>query len=171
MTVKVDPFLLPIPKKLQEDSETRGFFEYFIRWAHDITQRTGGGTDAIADTGVRESYPWPIDHSEYEKGAELQSLFSAGGFDFPAFRAVSVSNEIYTALPYDFINASNKSTVYFPKSPTENCVILVRNADGSKINFNGNGRTINDSNTGSLIRKGTAIEFYYFIDDNEWLAK
>lgn len=53
MAVKVDPFLLPIPKTLQADPETRGFFEYFIRWAHDITQRTGGGNDLIdqADFG------------------------------------------------------------------------------------------------------------------------
>lgn len=145
--------------------------EDYLATKRDLEYRSDTTDAEVADVSVRESYPWPIDHSEHEKGAELQSLFASNDVYIPAFRAVSVSNEIYTALPYDFINASNNSTVYFPESPPENCVILVRNKDGSKINLNGNGRTINGSSTGSLIRKGTAVEFYYFIDDDAWVAK
>ena len=167
---KVDPFLHPIPPALTQDKQTRDFFEYFVRWAHDIWQRTGGGSDAVSDTGVRESYPWQIDYSEHEKGSELQSLF-AGIFDAPQLRAVTVSNEIYTALAYDFVSATNNATVKFPVSPPENCVIIVRNSDGSNISLDGNGRTINGSSTGRLIRSGTCLEFYYFIDTNEWFTK
>lgn len=167
---KVDPFLHRIPPALTQDKQTRDFFEYFVRWAHDIWQRTGGGSDAISDAGVRESYPWQIDYSEHEKGSELQSLFSGNNIDVPRLRTVTVSNEIYTALPHDFISATNNATVKFPESPHENCVIIVRNSDGSKINLDGNGRTINGSSAGTLIREGTCSEFYYFIDSDEWFA-
>ena len=47
---KVDPFVYPIPKELTKDKETRDFFEYLVRWAHDIWVRTGGGSDTIEDT-------------------------------------------------------------------------------------------------------------------------
>lgn len=50
--MRVDPFVAPIPKKIQEDPELRPFFEYFIRWAHDIWLRTGGGVDVVEDTEV-----------------------------------------------------------------------------------------------------------------------
>jgi hypothetical protein len=44
----VDPFLQPIPKALLQDKETRQFFEYTVRWMHDMWIRSGGGDDAIA---------------------------------------------------------------------------------------------------------------------------
>lgn len=47
---KVDPFIHPIPKALQTDRESRAFFEYLVRWCHDIWQRSGGATDTIENT-------------------------------------------------------------------------------------------------------------------------
>lgn len=44
---RVDPFVIPIPPELLKDPQTREFFEYFVRWAHDIWLRTGGGNDAV----------------------------------------------------------------------------------------------------------------------------
>ena len=45
----VDPFLHDIPSQFLEDRETRNFFEYLVRWAHDMWIRTGGGDDIVAD--------------------------------------------------------------------------------------------------------------------------
>lgn len=70
MVVKVDPFLLPIPKKLLRDPELRPFFEYFVRWAHDIWLRTGGGDDAISELQIGELYEAG---SESSRIAELEN--------------------------------------------------------------------------------------------------
>tara|TARA_R110000851_G_scaffold228174_3_gene380956 strand:- start:898 stop:1188 length:291 start_codon:yes stop_codon:yes gene_type:complete len=48
MATKVDPFVMPIPRSLLNDPESRAYFEYLNRWAHDIWIRTGGGTDTIS---------------------------------------------------------------------------------------------------------------------------
>ena len=74
---KVDPFLLNIPKQLQSDPETRGFFEYLIRWAHDITQRTGGGNDLIAETQIGELYEPGI--QTFDPGELVSELFQDDG--------------------------------------------------------------------------------------------
>jgi hypothetical protein len=46
---QVDPFVVPIPKKLLEDPETRHFFEYFVRWAHDMAEYVGVDDDTIGN--------------------------------------------------------------------------------------------------------------------------
>ena len=48
MAIDVGPRLYPIPKKLQEDPETRKYFEDLERWAHDMWLRSGAGTDTIS---------------------------------------------------------------------------------------------------------------------------
>lgn len=53
---QVDPFLLPIPRALRQDKETRVFMEYLVRWNHDMWQRTGGGDDAISEVQIGELY-------------------------------------------------------------------------------------------------------------------
>ena len=168
---KVDPFLHPIPRELLKDAETRGFFEYFVRWAHDIWVRTGGGDDSIESLGRREAYPWPFDSSDYQKGAELNGLYSGSAVETPQYRAVTVTSAIYTALPHDFINANARSIIKFPSTPPENCVIIIRNGDDSLIKLDGNGKKINGSCAGVLSRKGTAIHFHYFIESDEWFAR
>ena len=171
MMAKVDPFLHPIPRELLKDAETRNFFEYFVRWAHDIWIRTGGGNDDVADQSLRESYPWLYDNSAYQEGSELYGLYAGNSVEIPQYRAVTVSTSTYTAIPYDFINAKSNATIKFPAQPPENCVIIVRNGDGSSITLNGNEKTINGSKNGYLRRKGTTIPFYYFIDSDEWFAR
>jgi hypothetical protein len=51
MATKVDPFVIPIPPSLNKDPETRKYFEYLNRWAHDMWIRSGGGTDAVSVIG------------------------------------------------------------------------------------------------------------------------
>lgn len=48
MAIKVDPFVIPIPPSLNKEPETRKYFEYLNRWAHDMWVRSGGGTDTIS---------------------------------------------------------------------------------------------------------------------------
>lgn len=149
----VDPFVIPIPRQFLEEQETREFFEYFVRWAHDLWVRTGGGTDEIESADVREKYAWVL-----------------GQLSEPRINTVSASSN-YTALDYDFVNATSSATITLPLYPADGAFVIIRNGDGTRIGLDGNGRNINGSSTGSLARKGTAIELYYFIDDNEWFAR
>ena len=164
----VDPRLQQIPKELQQDFNVRVYFEELERFLHDLWVRTGGGTDTVESAAIEEKYPWPT--------AQLASEVKE--FQYPlilpsaeqVFKAVTVTG-IYTAMPYDFINAKTRAQITFPAYPEENSVIIVRNGDGSKIKFDGNGRNINGSSSGVLRQESTAIEFYYFIESNEWFAK
>lgn len=164
---KVDPFIYPIPKELQKDKETRVFFEYLVRHLHDNWVRTGSGDDAIEAAAVQEVYAWP----------DSEGFEDVNQFVYPhtlnteeEWRAVTVRSA-HTASHKEFINALRNSIITFPLYPEENAVFTVRNGDGSNIKLAGNGRSINGSETGTISRQGTAIEFYYFIDTNEWFAK
>lgn len=164
----VDPRLQQIPKELQQDFNVRVYFEELERFLHDLWARTGGGTDIVESAAIEEKYPWPT--------AQLAS--EAKEFQYPlilsnaeqVFNAVTVTGS-YTAMPYDFINAKSNAQITFPAYPEENSVIIIRNGDGSKITLSGNGRNINGSAAGVLRRESTSIEFYYFIESNEWFAK
>ena len=48
MATKVDPFVYPIPKEFLENPDTREFFEYFVRWSHDMWVRSGAGNDDLS---------------------------------------------------------------------------------------------------------------------------
>ena len=48
MATEVDPFLYPIPAQFQSDPEARKFFEYLVRWNHDMWVRSGAGTDNLS---------------------------------------------------------------------------------------------------------------------------
>ena len=166
MTV-VDPRLEHIPSRFLEKPDSRVYFEGLERFLHDLWVRTGGGNDAIENADIAEKYPWPIS----------ESFSEAREFTFPVllpeikeFRAVTVTQN-YTANDHDFINAKQNALITFPQYPEENSVIIVRNGDNSSIKLSGNGKNINGSSTGALSRQGTSIEFYYFIDSDEWFAK
>ena len=63
MATRVDPFLIPIPKKILEDKESRVYFEYLNRFLHDLWTRTGGGNDAVAESQIGELYEPGIETS------------------------------------------------------------------------------------------------------------
>ena len=139
----------------------------FITWIENLTFTTNTSEADIININIRESYPWPVNQaadelSVFEYPAQLQEQ--------KVFRAVTITQN-YTAIPFDFINAKQNSTITFPQYPEENSVIIVRNGDNSRIKFDGNGKNINGSSTGVLTREGTSIEFYYFIASDEWFAK
>ena len=140
----------------------------FMRWMENQTTATNDNITEIVNTAIRESFPWPTGQlaSEVEQFTYPQPSF----VETSVFRAVTVTQN-YTAQPNDFINAKSGATITFPKYPDEGAVIVIRNGDGTDIKLAGNGKSLNGSSTGTLRRKGTAIEFYYFIDSDEWLAK
>lgn len=47
---QVDPFIIPLPRKLSDDPETGPWFQYTQKFLHDLWLRTGAGDDAIAGT-------------------------------------------------------------------------------------------------------------------------
>ena len=140
----------------------------FITWIENLTTTSNDNVTEIVNTAIRESFPWPTGQlaSEVEQFTYPQPSF----VETSVFRAATVTQN-YTAQPNDFINAKSGATITFPLYPEENAVFIVRNGDGSSIKLEGNGRSINGSTTGTLNTQGTAIEFYYFIDTNEWFAK
>ncbi len=140
----------------------------FITWIEALTLQTNTSTTEIINTNVRETYPWPL---ASEATNSVQNLYqSSNEPSFEKLTAITVSSS-YTAQPNDFINATLGVTITFPQYPEAGSVFVIRNGDGSSIKLAGNGKSLNGCTTGTLSRKGTAIEFYYFIDSDEWLAK
>lgn len=152
MTQINPPFLL---KKLRPTQQlTREHDNYLAQLERIIEQtyrRVGGSTDSSND-----SFMLVPSGSE---SVERQKIFTA------------VTKRIdYTAQPFDFVNAKSGAVITFPRYPDSDSVIIIRNGDGSNIKLKGNGRNINGSTTGHIRNKTTAIQFYYFIDDDEWVA-
>ena len=175
MAVQVNPPpALKIPKAFFQDREVRAWAEQILTIVFQLRRRTGGNTDQVADNEdsitsleLAEAYPWPTNELLEEAESFVYPTLQA---ETQEFRAVSTSQD-YTAVSGDFVNAKSQAQITFPKYPDDNSVIIVRNGDGSRIRYNGNGKTINGSLTGYSTRKTTAIEFYYFIDDDEWVAR
>jgi len=115
MVQQVDPFIYPIPKKFLNDPELRPYFEYFHRWAHDMWKRTGGSSDDVADTGLRETYPWLQEHNTDD---QQQIVYNV---ETPVVQLITktISRETYTAVDNMFINATNNSTLVLPANPIE----------------------------------------------------
>ena len=140
----------------------------FIAWIESLTTQVNTSTTEIINTNVRETYPWPL---STEQPSNVQNLFQNNiDASIGKLNAITV-NTSYTAQANDFINAKGGTTITFPKYPDDGDIIVIRNGDGSAIKLLGNGKSLNGSTTGTLRRKGTAIEFYYFIDSDEWFSK
>jgi hypothetical protein len=180
MPNSVDPFIHPIPRKLQADPELRPFFEYFVKWAHQMWKRTGGGEDSVADAGLRETYPWLQENNpgQFESAQSLytQQTVNNNVFNYPVEQEVkklttkTISNEIYTSPNNMFIKAKLKSTIKLPANPSRDCVIYAHNGDGTLLTIDGNGKKINGHDKLFVRRKGNGLQIYYFIEDNEYIA-
>jgi hypothetical protein len=166
---KVDPFIQPIPDQFSRDPVLRPYYEYLHRFLHDIWYRTGGSEDFIENAETQEKYPWDLTGNKPEESVTSPVSFPVQ-VQSDTYRAVSV-NADYTALDFDFVSAKGGSTITLPEYPKDGSVVIIRNSDGSNIGLNGNGRLINGERTGKIRRKGTAITFQYFIDENEWYAR
>ncbi len=154
MAVSINPPpQLRIPKQFFDNREMRDYFEQKDTIIFQMWQRMGGNFDLIADNqNLTKSYDWNVGEAKAD------------------FRAVTATTN-YTMLPFDFVNAKGGAAITFPQYPQANSVIIVRNGDGSTIALNGNGKNMNGSATGEIKNEGTAIEFHYFIDSDEWFAR
>ena len=139
MAVKVDPYVNEIPQQFLEDPELRSWFEYDARWKHDMWNRTGSSSDSVADSDVRETFPWPVRTTE----SVLADLYKPR-VSRETFNAVSVEED-YTAVAYDFVNAKSAAKITLPANPDINDVVVIRNGDGSYIRLDGNDKNINGS--------------------------
>ena len=168
MTTVVDPFIQPIPQKFMDDPELRAWCEYLHKHLFQQWTRTGGSEDIINNISIEERYAWDLSVN-FAREQQL-NLPQVSNEQIKEFNAVSTSIN-YTAIDYDFINAKNTSKITLPKYPQENAVVIIRNGDGTKIDIDGNGKKINNENTGRIYRKGTALTLQYFINDDEWFAR
>ena len=176
----VDPFIHPIPPKILADPQLRPFFEYFVKWAHDMWVRSGGGNDLVSDTGTRESYPWSEDVTEGVRDSFYSSLAANTEIeqeiiynfpvehDFNRLTAKTINNEIYTAVDNMFINATNNSTLVLPANPIENSQVDFTK-DKTKLTLKGNGKKVNGTTQDIIFKKERlGRQIRYFIDVDEW---
>ena len=130
-----------------------------------LFRRSGGGTDTISETGIRETFAWTVPEADND---DVNSLFSSTE-QAPSFNAITKAVD-YTLASFDYVNFTGNATATFPANPGENDEIIIRKSGGSKVGLNGNGKNMNGSSTGSLYKNGTSIKFKYFIDTDEWFA-
>ena len=179
---QVDPFIHPIPPKIQNDPELRPFFEYFVRWAHDMWVRSGGGNDLIDSAAKRESYAWDLNNSTDKQDEPIfnwdvnNALEKQNTTQYNVERVEkeiitkTILNETYTSVGNEFVVCKGKCTVKLPENPGENCVVYIHNYDNEMVSIEGNGREINQNDMLFIRRKGNGLQIYYFIDDNEYIA-
>lgn len=146
--------------------------EAYKRGLEDIINqlwtKTGGGGDSIENITIEQNYTWDA-LEDIETGDSLSSMF---GLETAAQSFNSVStNQDYTMVAFDFVNAKSSSTITLPEYPEQNDVVIIRNGDGSRIKFLGNGKDINGESSGAITRKGTTLIMQYFLDDDEWFAR
>ena len=164
MVQQVDPFIYQIPKKILADPELRPYFEYFHRWAHDMWKRTGGSSDDVADTGLRETYPWLQEHNTDD---QQQTVYNV---ETPVVQLITktISRETYTAVDNMFINATNNSTLVLPANPIENSQVDFTK-DKTKLTLKGNGKKVNGTTQDIIFKKERlGRQIRYFIDVDEW---
>lgn len=68
MSVSVDPFVIPIPRKWADDPELAPTIQYVWRYLYDLRERTGGDDDAVAALEDSALYDVGI------KGAEIAEI-------------------------------------------------------------------------------------------------
>ena len=178
----VDPFVIPIPRALQEDPEVRFYHEYLNKFLHDLWIRTGGGNDNIADEGIKELYPWQsLTDEELESVAGIYGRVNSdpngsASDIFPSgylFGRVTEGTEIlavsvdYTTTGDQVLICTNAVTITVTLNPSP--------ADGEQVH-------IKRQNTGTVIISGmidgatsiTPISRYdsphliYTVDAGEW---
>ena len=147
--------------------------EHYKRNLEDILNqlwiRTGGATDSVTNISIQEQFAWNL-ASDSEPTSPINNSFDLSTQIFQEYSAVSKSAD-YTAVAFDFVNAKSGSLITLPQYPAANDVVILRNGDGTKIKFSGNGKNINGNSTGSIVRKGTTLVIQYFIDEDEWFIR
>lgn len=170
MSIKVDPFLHPIPAKLLNDPETQGFFTYLSRWCNQIWNRTGAGTDTIqqsvdnieaANTNISANAA-NIASNDADIAA-LDTRVSVNEVDIEALQAAlneRVISTDYTTSGPETITCTAPLTVTLEPTPSEVTEVVI-NCELAPVVVDGNGENINDSSTYTMLVNYESKTFKY----------
>jgi hypothetical protein len=162
---EVDPFMVQIPPKLMEDKETREFFEYFVRWAHDMWVRSGAGDDAVANENIQELYPW-IPKTD-DTPVDLTALYS-GKVAKSEFEVIEVSAD-HTTAGDEIVICNNTAEILITLNSTpdhKEQAIIVRNGKG-RVSVTSN-KTISGKVTKKILRQYTAPHHIFTTESDAW---
>ena len=149
MVTQVDPFLIPTPKSLTQDKETRIYFEYLNRFLHDLWIRTGGGSDTVGDNQLSEVFS--NNESEVKKLDIIELAAASTSITTTGDELVVCNN---TAIGAVTLNPKPKDG--------EDCVVARRDA---KITVNG---PINGGSVFTINGRYSSMHFKYSIAAGEW---
>lgn len=160
MVTRVDPFLIPIPRKILEDRESRVYFEYLNRFLHDLWTRTGGGNDDVAESQIGELYEPGIQVSNADELIEeLEadfSIFNTGYNDSQErIDELELDSEMFFHQESE-IPTSNLEIVVVTSDYTSesNQVVVVNSANPVVITAN---PTAEDGEFFHVVRYGTGL--------------
>ena len=144
---KVDPFIIPIPRKLLSDPELAGYFIYLNRWAHDIWVRTGAGSDDVQNINAVKRYRPNLSHVDD--------------------RSIIVTSSNYTTAGDQTIIATGSITITLNTSPDDMEEVEVQRATSSgPVTVSG---TINSDSSYKLCGNYESKVFRYVTDRGEWI--
>jgi len=174
---QVDPFVIPIPKALLADPEVRFYHEYLNKFLHDLWIRTGGGNDAISDTGIRELYPYlpsAPDESVFgvyggvSRGTDDVSPTSFYSFQRPTVEVeiISVSAD-YTTTGDQIIICTNTSsiTVTLNPNPADGEEVHIKRQNTGVVTIVGD---IDGQTSITPVLRYDSPHLVYTIEANEW---
>lgn len=184
---KVDPFLHPIPRELLKNPETRAFFEYLVRFLHDIWKRTGGGNDLIdqGDFGdinssagyqsttnqssevvnfMREQEPSEITRHIQEQ--EAPELTGAPILEPVRFNNLATGGTALTTTGPEVVLCFNTAaaTVTLNANPQDGESVKISRRDGS-VAVNGD---INGTTSITILSKYDTMQLVYSVEAGEW---
>lgn len=174
MVTQVDPFLIPIPRKILEDRESRVYFEYLNRFLHDLWTRTGGGNDDVAESQIGELYEPGIQVSNADELVEElevdAEMFYRQDFD-PSSSGVEVvvvtSDYTTTGNQAVVVNSSSPVTITANPSPDSSEFFHVIRYGTGMVTVQSS-KLINGKSSKSIIRQYTAPKHLYIAELDTW---
>lgn len=161
------PFLAQVPTKYLQDAEEREFWDYTVRFFGSMQIDTKQNEQVTLNLdSFLDAFGFVADEPDNNNTGGDESVQIDQSATFKA-RSISTSG---VAVNQEFVLASNNATVTLMSNPPTNAIIKIGNSDGSTVTVIGNGRTINGSTSAQITRRYGVLDFYYFIDTNEWVV-
>ena len=159
---QVDPFIIQIPRELQDTREKRAFFEYLVRWCHDIWLRTGGSSDTIAAQSIRESYAWLLgDRSSVESTQYSVTVSSTKE------NVLSTASSVTLTGFESLVIVTAAATITLNPRPTEHETVTIKRA-GSGTVVIGSSLNIDGAATYNMVLNYEAVDLVYSLQSG-WL--
>ena len=183
------PGIRKIPKALFNDPETRAFFQHIIQILFQLWDRTGGGSDTVSETVIRESFAWMLEVQEEFVNADLFDTQIAEENVFVDYSEpeTTVINYSVDPLPFEWMEATpigsyqasngewlkaSHGPITFPLSPgADDRLRITKNT--RSVQFNGNGKKLRwrgrTYDNGYLPGgTGSVLDLAFFVDSDEW---